>query len=213
MTEKQLDLRGLICADRAERIRAAFAEPGLDALRVVVDDQAKAEHAQSTAAACGWTAQIQPQGGGFHVLLRPGTNALDAAPAATATAAPAAAAATEPPFGGCPLQVVAYLNSSELGMGDEQLGRILMRAFIKTLKELDPLPERVFFVNSGVRLTTRGSALLGDLRELEQRGVRLLSCGTCLDYYHLQDALEIGTVTNMYDIAAALVAADRVLKP
>jgi selenium metabolism protein YedF len=81
------------------------------------------------------------------------------------------------------------------------------------LKELDPLPERVFFVNSGVRLTTRGSALLGDLRELEQRGVRLLSCGTCLDYYHLQDALEIGTVTNMYDIAAALVAADRVLKP
>lgn len=213
MPEKQLDLRGLICADRAEQIRAALAEPGLDSLRVVVDDQAKADHAQRTAAAVGWAAEIQPQSEGFHVLLRPAATASGTFAAGTATVAPAVAPASEPQREGHSLQFVVYLNSSELGVGDEQLGRILMRAFIKTLKELDPLPKCVFFVNSGVRLTTRGSELLGDLRELERRGVRLLSCGTCLDYYHLQEALEIGTVTNMYDIAAALVAADRVLKP
>ena len=98
-------------------------------------------------------------------------------------------------------------------MGDEQLGRVLMRAFVKTLKELDPLPERLIFVNSAVRLTTKGSELIADLRELESRGVRILSCGTCLDYYQLKDVLEIGTVTNMHEIVTSLIAADRVLKP
>lgn len=114
---------------------------------------------------------------------------------------------------GQPLRVVGFITASVLGVGDEQLGRILMRAFIKTLKELNPLPERLIFVNSGVRLTTEGSELIADLRELEARGVRMLSCGTCLDYYQLKDALAVGTVTNMFEIVTSLVAADRVLRP
>lgn len=114
---------------------------------------------------------------------------------------------------GQPLRVVGFITASVLGMGDEQLGRILMRSFIKTLKELNPLPERLIFVNSGVRLTTEGSELIADLRELEAHGVRMLSCGTCLDYYQLKDALAVGTVTNMFEIVTSLVAADRVLRP
>lgn len=203
MAEKQIDLRGLICADRAERIRAVLAEPGVEALRIIVDDDAKADHARDTAARLGWAAAAQRQGAEVHVVL---TRSENAAPVAAPAVAPQQAV-------GQPLRVVGFITSSVMGVGDEQLGRVLMRAFIKTLKELNPLPERLIFVNSGVRLTTPGSELLADLRELEGRGVRITSCGTCLDYYHLQDSLQVGTVTNMHEIATSLVAADRVLKP
>jgi len=202
MEEKQLDVRGLICADRAERIRAALAESGLESLRIVVDDDAKADHARDTAAPLGWAAAVQRRGAEVHVVLTRDKRG---------TPAPAPGVALQP--NGRPLRVVGYITSSVLGVGDEQLGRVLMRAFVKTLKELDPLPERLLFVNNGVRLTTNGSELIADLRELESRGVRILSCGTCLDYYQLQDALEIGVVTNMHDIVTSLIAADRVLKP
>lgn len=202
MEEKQLDLRGLVCADRAERIRAALAETGLESLRIVVDDDAKADHARDTAERLGWAAAVQRQGAEVHVILTRDKNG---------TPVPAPAAALQP--SGRPPRVVGFITSSVLGVGDEQLGRVLMRAFVKTLKELDPLPERLIFVNSGVRLTTSGSELIADLRELESCGVRILSCGTCLDYYQLKDSLEVGTVTNMYEIVTSLAASDRVLKP
>jgi peroxiredoxin family protein len=64
-----------------------------------------------------------------------------------------------------------------------------------------------------VRLTTEGSALLEDLCELAGRGVQVLSCGTCLDYYGLKEKLKVGGVTNMFSIVSLLSAADRVIRP
>ena len=88
-----------------------------------------------------------------------------------------------------------------------------MRSFIKTIKELDPGPATMIFANAGVRITTEGSDLLDDLRALEEDGVEILSCGTCLDYYNLKEALAVGRASNMYEIATALVEADKVVKP
>lgn len=101
--------------------------------------------------------------------------------------------------------VVVYIASDLLGKGDEQLGRILMCAFLKTLKDVAPLPNTMIFINSGVRLTTAGSDVIDDLSSLANLGVMIISCGTCLDYYRLKDALQVGTVTNMYEIAATLL--------
>ena len=105
------------------------------------------------------------------------------------------------------------ITSDQLGTGDERLGRLLMRAFLKTLKELDALPGQAIFMNSGVRLSTEGSDLLDDLRALESRGVEIMSCGTCLDYYGLLDALRVGRKSNMFEIATALLAAEQVVRP
>ncbi len=68
-------------------------------------------------------------------------------------------------------------------------------------------------MNSGVFLTTEGSDLLEDLRGLAHEGIEILSCGTCLDYYKLKEKLEIGTVSNMFEIVALMADADRVLRP
>jgi UV DNA damage endonuclease len=68
------------------------------------------------------------------------------------------------------------------------------------------------FMNSAVFLTTEGSSIVEYLMILEEQGVEILSCGTCLDYYQLKDKLRVGKVTNMYSATEILVSAAKVLK-
>lgn len=109
-------------------------------------------------------------------------------------------------------QAVVLVGSDRLGEGEEELGRILMRAFVKNLAAAAELPAQAIFVNAGVRLTTEGSPLLADLRALEARGVEVVSCGTCLDYYHLKDKLAVGRPTTMAETVAALLGAASVVR-
>jgi len=95
--------------------------------------------------------------------------------------------------------LVYLITSSSLGQGDEELGRLLMRNFIYTIKETLPLPQKIIFMNRGVYLTTGESQVLDDLKEMADSGVEILSCGTCMDYYRLKDHLAVGEITNMYN--------------
>lgn len=110
-------------------------------------------------------------------------------------------------------QVVVYINSNLLGVGDEALGSVLMRIFLKTLLDLEPKPARLILINSGVRLASEGSEVLETLRLLSQQGVEILACGTCLDFYGLKEKLRVGNISNMYVIAQSLLAADRLVRP
>ena len=110
-------------------------------------------------------------------------------------------------------RVVVYINSHLLGVGDEALGSILMRAFLKTLLDMETRPNRLILINSGVRLASEGSEVLETLRTLSEKGVEILSCGTCLDFYGLKEKLRVGIVSNMYDIAQSLLGADRLIRP
>ena len=69
------------------------------------------------------------------------------------------------------------------------------------------MPSKLFFLNSGVFLTTEGSPVLEELSQLVDRGVEIFSCGTCLDFYNLKDKLRVGRVTNMYDTVENMRAA------
>lgn len=123
-------------------------------------------------------------------------------------AGPAPASPT--PAGG---SLLVYINDRFMGKGDEQLGAILMKAFLKTLRELAELPDHLVFVNGAVRLTTTGSEELDTIRALEADGVAVLSCGTCLDFFHLKNQLEVGNMSNMFEIASLLTAAGRIVTP
>jgi selenium metabolism protein YedF len=108
---------------------------------------------------------------------------------------------------------VVLLAADTVGHGSDELGGILMRAFVKTLREARPRPRWLLLLNAGVRLACEGSPLLDDLRALAEAGVELRACGTCLDYYHLKDKLRVGSVGNMFDIVNTLLGADRVIRP
>jgi selenium metabolism protein YedF len=108
---------------------------------------------------------------------------------------------------------VFAIASATMGNGSDELGALLMRAFIQTVGELDNGPDIMVFYNAGVRFTVQGSEVLAHLEELLKRGVRILVCGTCLDYFHLTDDLRVGMVSNMYDIATVLSTAGRIVMP
>lgn len=97
-----------------------------------------------------------------------------------------------------------FINSDKMGNGNDELGHVLMKGYIYTLTESKPYPKSILFVNSGIKLTTENEATVENLKILQDAGVEILSCGTCLDYYELKDALKVGTVTNMYTIVETM---------
>lgn len=92
------------------------------------------------------------------------------------------------------------ISSNKMGAGEEELGVILIKSFLYTVRETSPYPESIIFYNSGVYLACEGSPVLDDLIALSEEGVDIQSCGTCLDYYHIKDKLVVGGVSNMYSI-------------
>ena len=70
---------------------------------------------------------------------------------------------------------------------------------------------RLVFVNNGVKLTIDGSEVLNDLKEFENKGLKILVCGTCLTHFGLLEAKKVGETTNMLDIVTAMQLADKVI--
>ncbi|HZK00375.1 MAG TPA: sulfurtransferase-like selenium metabolism protein YedF [Tissierellaceae bacterium] len=91
-------------------------------------------------------------------------------------------------------------SSDTMGKENEELGKILMKSFIYTVSETSPYPKCLVFYNNGVRLTCEGSPVLDDIKKLEDLGVEVISCGTCLDFLNIKDDLRVGSISNMYTI-------------
>ncbi len=108
---------------------------------------------------------------------------------------------------------VVQITAATMGSGDDELGALLLRSFIKTQAELEAMPDAIIFYNGGVRLCCEGSLLLDDLRGLETSGIEIIACGTCLNYFELADQLAVGRVTDMLEIAGRLASAGRVVRP
>ena len=107
--------------------------------------------------------------------------------------------------------LAVVIGSDTLGKGADELGKILIKSFIYSLTELPVPPKHIMFLNSGAYLTADGSNTVDDLKKLEEKGVEILTCGTCVNYYNLQDKLAVGAVSNMYEIAARMALAGNVI--
>lgn len=108
---------------------------------------------------------------------------------------------------------LVVLSVDHMGEGAEELGKILMKSFLYALTQQDELPDTILCYNGGAKLTCEGSESLEDLKDLAARGVEILTCGTCLNFYGITENLKVGGVTNMYDIVERMGSADCVIKP
>ena len=111
------------------------------------------------------------------------------------------------------MNTVVVISSDKMGNGDDNLGKILIGAFIYALSESNDTPSKILFYNSGVKLCCPGRESLEDLKKLESKGCELLCCGTCMDYFKLKDDLEVGSISNMYSIVEAQNEADKIIRP
>jgi len=89
------------------------------------------------------------------------------------------------------------IQSEGLGTGDEQLGKLLMANFLRLLAEREIKPKSITFWNAGVNLVCSGSQVLDHIQRLEDTGVEILACTTCLEYFDLTDKLAVGKPTTM----------------
>lgn len=200
---KEIDARGKPCPEPVILTRKALSEAAVEELVVLLDNAASAENVAAMARnnGCEVIAGNEPDGTIALTLTRTGKAV---SPAESSTAEDTC---------GLPANIVVLFNTDTFGSGDDKLGSILIRGFVKTLYDVVPRPAKLVFVNGGVKLTTTGSELIADIRRLEVAGAEVLSCGTCLDYYGLIDKLEVGRVSNMLDIATVLMTAERIIKP
>lgn len=197
---KTVDCRGLACPQPVIDTRNALQGAG-GPIRVLVDSEASCTNVRRFAESRGARVAVAEQGGEFRLDIEPGHHepADEEAPIVCST--PAAG------------KMVVYVSSEGMGRGDDELGAVLMEAFLDTLSQFKGELSHAVFVNAGAKLAVEGSPVLGQMRQLEELGVQVLVCGTCLNHFGLKDKLAVGSVSNMYAIIETLSAAGRIISP
>ncbi|RME83920.1 MAG: sulfurtransferase-like selenium metabolism protein YedF [Caldilineae bacterium] len=106
---------------------------------------------------------------------------------------------------------VILVTRAGMGSATPELQERLLDTYLRLLLENDLLPAAVCFYTEGVKLVVEGSPLLERLTQLEDRGVRLICCSTCLNYYGLIEQVRVGIIGGMPDIIEAQARADKVI--
>lgn len=189
-----LDLKGKTCPVPVIETKRLIDSGPVERLQVIVDNSTSRENVTRFLVSRGYEVSVEEREGEFRLTgQRTGGTIPQRALDAT--------------------KIAVLIDGETMGRGNDQLGAVLMRSFLNTLKELDPLPWKLIFLNAGVRLTTECSEYLSVLTEIGDLGVEIVSCGTCLDFFQLKDKLRVGRVSNMYEIVSSLAEASHTLKP
>ncbi|MEW6742298.1 MAG: DsrE family protein [Planctomycetota bacterium] len=106
---------------------------------------------------------------------------------------------------------LVMITNDGMGQAEPSLRHKLMRIYLTLLAENDMLPGAIAFYTEGIRLVLAGSPVLEELRTLEEKGVRLLICKTCIDHYGVADKVRVGIVAGMTDIMAAQWKAGKII--
>ncbi len=205
---KELDVRSLACPGPVLKLRDLL-DAGERAIILHVADELSRSNVTRFATSRGAKVAAEAPGdGSFVVTITAGDDAATARlgeEELLACEVPGAAPSSGPR--------VVQITAATMGTGDDELGALLMRSFLKTQAQLDRRPDAVLFYNDGVKLCCEGSVLLDDLVALESAGVEIIACGTCLNFFELADQLRVGRVTDMLEIASRLADAGTIVRP
>jgi selenium metabolism protein YedF len=193
--EREVDARGLNCPQPVINTKKALEGIGEGIIKVIVDNPIARDNVKRFAESQECKVEIEEKGKEFYLeIVKVKQTKIEKKPDVTTG------------------KEVILIGNNSLGTGDKKLGEMLMGGFLSTLLDSDQKPEKLIFVNNGVKLTTEGSFVLETLALLEEKGVKILSCGTCLEHFNLSEKLEVGITTNMYEIVSSLLGASKVIR-
>jgi sulfur relay (sulfurtransferase) complex TusBCD TusD component (DsrE family) len=108
--------------------------------------------------------------------------------------------------------VVLVFKNQGMGVSDSQeLKEKLSKTFLILTNQMELLPKAICFYTDGVKLACEGSPVLDELKTLEDKGVRLILCQTCVNTYGLLEKVRVGIVGGMGDIMTAMWEADKLI--
>ena len=195
---KEVDCRGVACPQPVVAAKQALDQLKDGEMIVIVDNASSCNNVERFVRSQGCTAEIKESGQDFYIHVQKTGGKVEERTI---------------PSEEKEKRIVVYINSHLLGNGDEALGSFLMKAFLKTLLDVGTQPKRLILVNSGVRLAAEDSKALESLQGLAEKGVEIVYCGTCVDFYELKGKTKVGVISNMYDIVQSMIEADGVIKP
>ncbi len=202
---KELDVRHLACPGPVLALRDLLAQ-GETLIRLHVADELALSNVTRFAQTRGATIESSPGAkGGFTIEVVTRKDSAIAGPDDASLLVCDVPQTVGP--------TIIQVTSSVMGHGNDDLGGLLLRSFLKTQAQLESKPAAILFYNDGVKLCCHGSLLINDLQALENAGVEIIACGTCLNFFELAEHLEVGRVTDMLEIASTLAQAGRLIRP
>jgi len=212
MAEITVDARGLACPKPLIMTKAALAKLAVGReMTVIIDNETSKQNVERFLKDNGATSSCNDDAGVFTLKVLKQRMDLPR-PNAQEYCVPQPLNNPEPGRNEQNPPVILFKNN-KMGFGPDELGSILIKAFINTIKELSPLPSALIFYNNGIHLTVEGSPVLDPLLDIQNRGVTILVCGTCLDYFNKKALLKVGTISNMFTILETLANAHHVIAP
>ena len=202
---KKIDVRDLACPGPVLKLRDLLGEGEREITMHVADELCRSNVTRFAASRTAETEVEDPGDGSFVIRINAGDDSTRSHAGDEAFMVSEAVAATGPR--------VVQITATTMGSGDDELGALLLRSFLKTQAELERKPDAILFYNDGVKLCCEGSYLLDDLRRLDTAGVEIIACGTCLNFFELADQLRVGRVTDMLEIAGRLADAGSIVRP
>ena len=195
---QEIDARGLSCPAPVLQAKVALQAEAITHLTVIIDNEAAQQNVKRFLETEGFRTETARQGNDFRVTGTRLTNS------SLHTDPPAETQIREK-------RILILCATDRIGYGDDELGIKLMVNFLRTLNEMGEDLWRLIFVNNGVKLTIDDSEVLQDLKAYEDRGLKILVCGTCLNHFSLLERKQVGQTTNMLDIVTAMQLADQVI--
>jgi selenium metabolism protein YedF len=177
-----IDARGLGCPKPVLLAEEALAGIKDGIVEVLVDDEGSSENVLTFAKSAGCYGEVSREGRDFRVKIVKGY-----------TCRPTNTISENKKEEGINSRkdILMVVATDQLGK-EEELGRILIKGFFETMTVTKEIPHTIFFLNTGVKLTTLNEELITVLNKIEQMGVEIFSCGTCLKYYGLESSLKVG---------------------
>lgn len=201
-----VDARGLACPQPVLETKKMLDGNPSEPFTVLVDNANSRENVERFAGSQGCHVHTRTAKGYFEILVEPSEQKTRPEVAPEFLVCNAASEPTDQ-------RLVVYVGDDSMGRGDSVLGTMLMRGFLRTWIDVQPQPWRMMFINAGVKLTTLDDEAVEALALLSERGVEILSCGTCLTHFNLEDRLRVGKVTNMFEVIETLTRAGKVVSP
>ena len=173
-------------------------DAGVKFFEIEVDNKIAVENLKKLANSQGFTTTIEENNGNFKVNFSNGCEECEEV---------LAKVEGKKPLGNWTI----FVNKEIIGAGNDELGKSLMKMFIYTISEGEDLPKSILFMNGGVKVPTLNEQAIEHLKVLEDKGIELLVCGACLNFYGLEEKLEVGKISNLYDITNAMKEASKVI--
>ncbi|BCS87147.1 sulfurtransferase-like selenium metabolism protein YedF [Pseudodesulfovibrio sediminis] len=203
MSEITLECKGLPCPQPVLKCKESIEDFSPEQIAVTVDNEAAKENVSRFLTVHGYEVKAEEKDADF-VVTGHKENAGECKECAVMTDNELADVDKQ--------KILVFIATDTIGVGDDALGASLMYNFLVTLKELGDELWRIVMLNGGVKLAISDNKCLDELKKLEESGVSILVCGTCLEHFGLTGQREVGQVTNMLDVVTSFQLATKTIR-